>query len=105
MSQRQRHFCRGNSTRLAGHLLCKHAFISPKSLNRRLFTVQNPLLVGLPIGLQKVNALCTSLGKPPEKCIRVEQALYWKNDLSLSFSWRDSLAKLFGPWSDERVKE
>ncbi len=34
------------------HLLCKHAFISPKSLNRRLFTVQNPLQIGLLIGLQ-----------------------------------------------------
>jgi hypothetical protein len=37
--------------------------------------------------------------------IRVEQALYRKNGLGLSFSWRDSLAKLFGPWSDERIKE
>jgi hypothetical protein len=35
------------------HLLCKHAFILSKSLNRSLLTVQNPLLVGLLIGLQK----------------------------------------------------
>ena len=48
----------GRVAQLGEHLLCKHAFISPKSLNRRLFTVQNPLLVGLPIGLQKVNVLC-----------------------------------------------
>jgi len=54
------------------HLLCKHAFISPKRLNRRFFTVQNPLLVGLPIGLQKVNVLCASLDKASEKCIRFE---------------------------------
>jgi len=71
-------------------MLCKHAFISPKSLTRRLFTVRNPLLVGLPIGLQKVNVLCASLDKPSEKCSRFEQALYRKNSLGLSFSWRDS---------------
>jgi hypothetical protein len=74
---------------IGDYLLCMHAFISPKPLNRRLFTVQNPLLVGLPIGLQKANVLCASLGKPSEKCIRVEQALYRKNGLGLSFSWRD----------------
>jgi hypothetical protein len=34
-------------------VLCKHAFISLKSLNRRLFIVQNPLQIGLLIGLQK----------------------------------------------------
>jgi hypothetical protein len=62
---------------LAENVLCNHAFISPKSLNRRLCTVQNPLLVGLPIGLQKENVLCTSLGNPPRKMhsSRVEQAL------------------------------
>src|SRR6266852_5891058 len=44
--------CRGRVAQLGEHLLCKHAFISPKSLNRRLLTVQTPLLVGLLIGLQ-----------------------------------------------------
>jgi len=53
--------CRGRVAQLGEHLLCKHAFISPKSLNRRLFTVQNPLLVGLPIGLQKVRVFCDSM--------------------------------------------
>src|SRR5277367_6102641 len=81
----------GRVAQLGEHLLCKHAFISPKPLNRRLFTVQNPLLVGLPIGLQEVNVLCATLDKPSEKCFRVEQALYRKNSLGLSFSWRDSL--------------
>ena len=66
--------CGGRVAQLREHLLCKHAFISPKSLNRRLFTVQNPLLVGLPIGLQKANVLCASLGKPSEKCIRFESS-------------------------------
>jgi hypothetical protein len=37
------------------HLLCEHAVISPKSLNRRLLTVQTPLLVGLLIGLYNIN--------------------------------------------------
>jgi|HubBroStandDraft_2_1064218.scaffolds.fasta_scaffold22180_1 hypothetical protein len=64
----------GRLAQLGEHLLCKHTFISPKPLNRRLFTVQNPLLVGLPIGLQKANVLCASLGKPSEKCIRFESA-------------------------------
>jgi len=44
----------GRVAQLGEHLLCKHAFISPKSLNRHLFTVQTPLIVGLPIGLQKI---------------------------------------------------
>jgi hypothetical protein len=30
----------GRVAQLGEHLLCKHAFISPKSLNRRLLTVQ-----------------------------------------------------------------
>ena len=81
----------GRVAQLGEHLLCKHAFISRKPLNRPLFTVQNPLLVGLPIGLQKVNVLRPSLDKPSEKCIRFEQPLYRKNSLGLSFSWRDSL--------------
>jgi hypothetical protein len=42
----------GRVAQLGEHLLCKHVFISPKSLNRRLLIVQTPLLVGLPIGLQ-----------------------------------------------------
>jgi hypothetical protein len=46
---------------LREHLLCKHAFISSKSLNRRLFKVQTPLQVGLLIGLQKVRVLCDSM--------------------------------------------
>src|SRR5437667_1238916 len=45
---------RGRVAQLGEHLLCKHAFISPKSLNRRLLTVQTPLLVGLLIGLQVI---------------------------------------------------
>src|SRR6266576_2628829 len=47
--------CRGRVAQLREHLLCKHAFISPKSLNRRLLTVQIPLLVGLLIGLKIIN--------------------------------------------------
>jgi hypothetical protein len=47
----------GRVAQLGEHLLCKHAFISPKSLNRRLLTVQNPLLVGLLIGLHNVKVL------------------------------------------------
>ena len=53
--------CRGRVAQLGEHLLCKHAFISPKSLNRRLFTVQNPLQLGLLIGLQKVRVFCDSM--------------------------------------------
>ena len=49
------------AARLADNMFCKHAFLSPKSLNRRLFTVQTPLQVGLPIGLQKVRAFCDSM--------------------------------------------
>jgi len=53
---------------LGEHLLCKHAFISLKSLNRRLLTVQTPLLFGLLIGLQVIRC--------PSKMdsIRVERA-------------------------------
>ena len=64
----------GRVAQLGEHLLCDHAFISPKPLNRRLFTVQNPLLVGLPIGLQKVNVVCASLDKPSGKRIRFESS-------------------------------
>ena len=42
----------GRVAQLGEHLLCKLAFNSPKSLNRRLFTVQTPLQIGLLIGLQ-----------------------------------------------------
>ena len=42
----------GRVAQLGEHLLCKHVFISPKPLNRHLLTVQDPLLVGLTIGLQ-----------------------------------------------------
>ena len=38
---------------LGRHLLCKYAVISPKSLNRRLLTVQIPLVVGLLTGQHK----------------------------------------------------
>src|SRR6266513_2881738 len=46
--------CRGRVAQLGEHLLCKHAVISPKSLNRRLLTVQTPLLVGLLTGLHTI---------------------------------------------------
>src|SRR6266568_1135924 len=44
----------GRVAQLGEHLLCKHAVISSNSLNRRLLIVQNPLLVGLLIGLQTI---------------------------------------------------
>jgi len=44
----------GRVAQLGEHLLCKHAFNSPKSLNRRFLSVQNPLLVGLLNGLQMI---------------------------------------------------
>jgi hypothetical protein len=47
----------GRVAQLGEHLLCKHVFISPKSLNRRLLTVQNPPLVGLLNGLQMIDDL------------------------------------------------
>jgi hypothetical protein len=56
----------GRVAQLGEHLLCKHAFISPKPLNRRLFTVQTPLLVGLLIGLRKIRVRCPSLDKHSE---------------------------------------
>jgi hypothetical protein len=68
--------CRGRVAQLGEHLLCKHAFISSKPLNRRLFTVQNPLLVGLPIGLQEVDVLRASLDKRSETCIQFESSKY-----------------------------
>jgi hypothetical protein len=63
----------GRVAQLGEHLLCKHAFISPKSLNRRLFIVQTPLQVGLRIGLQKVRVACDSMkygGPDAPKSIR-----------------------------------
>jgi hypothetical protein len=63
----------GRVAQLGEHLLCKHAFISPKSLNRRHFTVQIPLQIGLPVGLQKIRALCDPLkhgGPDARKSIR-----------------------------------
>jgi integrase len=60
----------GRVAQLGEHLLCKHAFISPKSLNRRLVSVQNPLLVGLLIGLHKLKG--PSLDKHSEKWARFE---------------------------------
>ena len=53
----------GRVAQLGEHLLCKHVFISPKPLNRRLLTVQNPLLVGLLIGLQILRIRGPSLDK------------------------------------------
>src|SRR6266403_1679051 len=53
-------------SQLGEHLLCKHAVISPKSLNRRLFIVQNPLQIGLLIGLQTMPVFCPSLGRHSE---------------------------------------
>jgi len=68
----------GRVAQLGEHLLCKHAVISPKSLNRRLLTVQTPLQIGLLIGLRKIkyfvevwtntpkNGLDSSERAPPE---------------------------------------
>jgi hypothetical protein len=53
----------GRVAQLGEHLFCKHVFISPKPLNRRLLTVQNPLLVGLLIGLQILRIRCPNLDK------------------------------------------
>lgn len=53
----------GGVAQLGGYLLCKHAFISPKSLNRRLLSVQNPLLVGLLIGLHKLKGSLSDFGQ------------------------------------------
>jgi len=46
---------------LTENVLYKHAFISPKSLNRRLFTVHIPLQVGLLVGLRRVREFCDSM--------------------------------------------
>jgi hypothetical protein len=60
----------GRVAQLGEHLLCKHVFISPKSLNWRLLIVQTPLLVGLLNGLQ------------------MSSERYRKNDLGLLFGNR-----------------
>ena len=57
------------------HLLRKHAFISPKSLNRRLFIVQNPLQIGLLIGLQKNKAVLFEFGKTLRTETRFDRTL------------------------------
>jgi hypothetical protein len=54
---------RGRVAQLGEHLLCKHAFISPKSLNRRLLIVQTPLLVGLLNGLQIIKDTLSKFGQ------------------------------------------
>jgi hypothetical protein len=54
-------FC-GRVAQLGERLLCKHAFISPKPLNRRLLNVQTPLLVGLLIGLTKLKGALSNFG-------------------------------------------
>ena len=59
--------CRGRVAQLGEHLLCKHAVISPKSLNRRLLTVQTPLLVGLLSGLHKVKVTFSRFGQTLRK--------------------------------------
>jgi hypothetical protein len=53
----------GRVAQLGEHLLCKHVFISPKSLNRRLLIVQTPLLVGLLFGLHRIRVLCCGFRK------------------------------------------
>jgi hypothetical protein len=53
----------GRVAQLGEHLLCKHVFISSKSLNRRHLTVQNPLLVGLLIGLQILKNTLSKFGQ------------------------------------------
>ena len=63
----------GRVAQLGEHLLCKHAVISPKSLNRRLLTVQTPLLVGLLIGLHKIKVM-SRLGQTLRKNGRRELA-------------------------------
>jgi len=56
----------GRVAQLGEHLLCKHVFISPKSLNRRLLTVQNPLLVGLLSGLHNVKVFVQVWANTPK---------------------------------------
>ena len=53
----------GRVAQLGEHLLCKHAFISPKSLNRRLLLVQTPLLVGLLNGLHMIKDTLSEFGQ------------------------------------------
>ena len=53
----------GGQISLGEHLLCKHAFISPKSLNRRVLIVQTPLLVGLLNGLQMIKDTLSRFGQ------------------------------------------
>ncbi len=89
----------GRVAQLGEHLLCKHAVISPKSLNRRLLTVQTPLLVGLLIGLQLIRIRCPSLDKDSEKWTRFEFSEHNpKNDLGLL-----SAIALWGPYSDNKA--
>jgi hypothetical protein len=74
---------RGRVAQLGEHLLCKRAFISPKSLNRCLLTVQIPLQVGLLIGLEiRIRIPCPSLGKHSDKWTRFESNKHYrKSDL------------------------
>jgi hypothetical protein len=72
---------------LGEHLLCKHAFISPKSLNRLLLNVKTPLLVGLLNGLQTVKyALSQVCRKHADKSDSIESSeRYRKNGPGLLF--------------------
>src|SRR6266403_2052222 len=90
----------GRVAQLGEHLLCKHVFISPKSLNRRLLTVQTPLLVGLLNGLQTlIRVRCPSLDK--ERWTRFESSEnYRKSDLGLLFRHRR-----MRPHSDNKLRE
>src|SRR5437764_1092334 len=65
--------CRGRVAQLGEHLLCKHAVISPKSLTRRLLTVQTPLLVGLLTGLHKIKVTKSRLRQTLRKNGRRDQ--------------------------------
>src|SRR6267378_3289199 len=67
--------CSGRVAQLGEHLLCKHAVISPKPLNRRLLTVQTPLLVGLLTGLHKIKVTMSRLGQTLRKNGRRELAM------------------------------
>src|SRR6267378_3815961 len=93
------------------HLLCKHAVIAPKSLNRRLLTVQTPLQ----IGLRKIkyfvevwtntpkNGLDSSERAPPETttlacfsaiggCVGIQMISSARNDPSLAHVAQDVFA-------------
>ncbi len=74
----------GRVAQLGEHLLCKHAFISPKSLNRRLLTLQNPLLVGLLIALHNVIGASTT-GAFPNAIHQKTQAARTLETLSSAF--------------------